>query len=369
MGDPSRAGSHRQFLVALGAAAGFCLVFAVLLGSSLPQNTRESVSAAGLVLGGVAAFVGCASAAARCQGRKRRSWAVLASAGALGLLTNGWSVVAGIDPVADPSPAVEGGLAVGMVLTIVGLLGLRTVRQRGPELGLLLLDGFVMGLAVLVMASIVVFAQLLDASDAGPVARFGPLLFPLLDVVLATVALLLITRSEGDAEFYSLVGVGFLLYAVADMAFAVQSAEGNFHFGTVQDLGWIGGYLLFAAMTWHPEASTPPREGKQGAAVRCPGHHPGLRHSLCRAGRAAGLPQGSGPDADPDGPLAAAGPRRRAEADAAGRGQPCASAGARAPGARTDRGPAPDGPAHGDRCSAPSATASTVSTWRAGSPS
>ena len=89
----------------------------------------------------------------------------------MGLLTNAVTGALGIDPVADPSVLTEGGLAVAMLLSIVGLLTLPTVRQRGAELGLMLLDGLVMGCAVLVIASIVVYSQILNAGDGSLAAR------------------------------------------------------------------------------------------------------------------------------------------------------------------------------------------------------
>jgi PAS domain-containing protein len=263
MGDPSRAGSHRQFVTALSAAAACCLIFALLLGSSLPQATRETASAAGLIVGGVGVLVGGALAARRASGRKRRAWVLLAAAAGTGMLTNVVTTAMGIDPVTDVSLAGEGGLALAMLLSIVGLLTLPTVRQRGPELGLMLLDGLVMGCAVLVIASIVVYSQITGAEGGSVAARATTLLLPLLDVALATVALLLIVRSQGDRGFYSAIGLGFLLYAAADLAFAVEAANGDFQFGTLQDMGWITGYLLFAAMTWHPEASAPPEETRE----------------------------------------------------------------------------------------------------------
>src|SRR5687768_13692724 len=102
MSDPSRAGSSRQFPAALGAAAGCCLVFAALLGSSLPQETRESASAAGFVISGLAIVVSGTRAAIRSRGRRRRSWALMTSAAGLGLLTNMGASALGIDPVANP---------------------------------------------------------------------------------------------------------------------------------------------------------------------------------------------------------------------------------------------------------------------------
>ena len=266
MREPASVAAKNHFPAALGAAVFCCLCFALLLTGPLSSRTQESISAAGLVLGGVAVLVCCLLAARRGEGRRRRAFLLLASASALGLSTNAWTLLQGIDPAVTPSLVGEGGLAAAMLLSIAGLLGLPAVRQRGAELGLMLLDGLVMGLAVLVIASVVVYSQVLDAQADGLAARTTSLLLPLLDVALATVALLLIVRSEGDRGFYSAVGVGFLLYAAADLTFAVQAAKGEFEFGTPLDLGWIAGYLLFAAMTFHPEASAVPQEGRQDPA-------------------------------------------------------------------------------------------------------
>ena len=63
------------------------------------------------------------------------------------------------------------------------------------------------------------------------------------------------------------------------MVFAVEAAKGEFQFGTPQDLGWIAGYLLFAAMTWHPEASTPAEGDQRRHQLRGPRHRAGLRRS------------------------------------------------------------------------------------------
>ncbi len=255
-----------RFLAALGAAGGCGLLFAWVLIGSDSQETRQAVSAGGMVLGGVAVALSCAWAARRNQGRRRRSFVLLSSAAGVGLVTNAVFAAAGVDAAADPHPLAEGALALAMLLTIAGLLGLPRVRLRGAELGLMLLDGLVMGLAVLVIASIVVYARVLEAHPGTVADQASTLLFPTLDVALATVALLLIIRSQGDRGFYSLVGIGFLGYAAADMAYAVQSAQGGFEFGTPLDLGWIGGYLLFAAMAHHPEATAPATDEQQDTA-------------------------------------------------------------------------------------------------------
>ena len=265
MGDPSRAGSLRPFFAALGAAAAGCLVFALLLSSSLSATTRESIGGTGLLLGGLAVVASTGVAAVRSQGSRRTAWILLCAAASTGLVTNLVTEAMAIDPMEDTG-FVGGALAVAMMLSIVGLIRLPSTRQRGAELGLMMLDGLVMGCAVLVIASITVFTPLVEAGTGSVVDEAAALLLPCLDVALATIALLLLVRSEGDRWFYSLIGSGFLLMAAADMAFAVQAAEGTFRLGTLEDLGWIAGYLLFAAAARHPQASVPEKQAPDDPA-------------------------------------------------------------------------------------------------------
>jgi len=117
---------------------------------------------------------------------------------------------------------------------------------------------------VLILAVVLVFSRLVDSAAIAD--RISALLFPTLDIAVVTVALLLILRSQGDRTFYGLVSFGFVLYAVADLVFAVQNASGDFAFGTVQDVTWICAYLLLAAAAWHPAASSPSEPVEEAAA-------------------------------------------------------------------------------------------------------
>nr|BFF16944.1 hypothetical protein GCM10025730_04650 [Promicromonospora thailandica] len=73
------------------------------------------------------------------------------------------------------------------------------------------------------------------------------------------------TRS-GTAERVPLVlaGSGFVLYAVADVAFALLSAQGDFTFGSPVDAGWAGGYVAIAVAARHPAASGSPVVDRPG---------------------------------------------------------------------------------------------------------
>ena len=260
MTERSPAALQRRFTAALGAAVLLCALFTVLLSSSLPASVRATLSGVGLLVGGVAIVISGTLCVRRGRGRRRRAWVLMTSAAAMGLISNVWTTLEHVDPVKDPSLVAEGSIALAMLFSIVGILTLPAVRYRREELVLMFLDGLVMGGAVLVIVSIVVYSQILDSNTGTLAARAATLVFPLLDVALATVSLLLIMRSQGNRWPFFLLGSGFLLYAVADLAFAVEAAQGEFAFGSVQDMGWIAGYFLFTAAAWHPDASSTPHD-------------------------------------------------------------------------------------------------------------
>ena len=167
---------------------------------------------------------------------------------------NVWVAVTGADPVTSPSTFSDVTIAVALVISTLGLLTFPGSRRRGAELSMMFLDGLVAGGAFLLIASVLVYAELLNSSAReGTSAQVFALIFPVLDVVLATVAVLLVVRASGtDRLMLVLVASAYLMYAASDIAFAVQTAQGDFHFGSVLDLGWIVGYLtLGVAASMH----------------------------------------------------------------------------------------------------------------------
>lgn len=256
---------RRRFAVAAPLAAALVATFAILLQPGLSLPLRQSISGLGLLLAGVVAAVSGAVRASQTVGRRRRSWRLLMSAAVVAVAGNLWVSVTGADPVASPSAIGNGSIAVALVLSIAGLLTFPSVQRRGIEQLLMALDGLVAGSAVLVIASVLVYGELLASVTDDLAARSAALLFPVLDVVLATVAILLLLRTTGsDRPALGLVTAGFLTYAVSDLAFAVLAAQDRFHFGTVLDLGWIAGYLLIALAAWYPsdQADGAPEQGE-----------------------------------------------------------------------------------------------------------
>lgn len=243
-----------RFGVAAATWAGLVLLFAVLLQPFLPSGVREGASSLGLLVAGVVATT-CGLWRSRVEkGSRGRPWLLLSSAGVVVIAGNVWVAVTGADPITSPSLVGDLSIAVGLVISTLGLLAFPSARRRGAELVVMFLDGLVAGGALLLIASVLVYSRLLDSPRRGDAAtQVLALVFPVLDVVLATVAVLLVVRAtRADRLMLGLVGSGFLLYAASDLAFAVRTAQGTFEFGSVLDLGWIAGYLTLGLATWVP---------------------------------------------------------------------------------------------------------------------
>jgi PAS domain S-box-containing protein len=255
MGITSPAVEQRRFRVGLGLATALVVVFGTLLHESRPGEVRLAASALGLLTGGLVVSVSGGLAARRSTGPRRLSWLLLTAAALVALAGNVWSTVVGADPVSSPSLVAEACIAVALLLSIAGLLNLPTMRHRGIELLRIALDGLVVGGSVLMITSLLGFLKVLGAPAESGVTGLAAVVFPVLDLVLATVALLLVVRSRADRAVLALLGLGFSLYAAGDLAFAARAAHGEFEFGTLLDLAWIAGYLLIAAAAWHPSAS------------------------------------------------------------------------------------------------------------------
>ncbi|WP_129788849.1 hybrid sensor histidine kinase/response regulator [Promicromonospora panici] len=217
------------------------------LSGPLDQATRELISMSALAAAGLVAATSCGWRAARSMGRRRRAWGALSLGGVVGLAGN---VYAGL--VGDPE-AGDAAYIAALLLGVVGLSLFPASRTRGQEIARMLLDSVVVGGSVLYIA---IFAVALEpvaaAADPAPTAYA----LPVVDALLATLAVLVMTRSTAAERVpLVLVGGGFVLYAVADVAFALLSATGDFAFGSPVDVGWVGGYVAIALAARHPAAS------------------------------------------------------------------------------------------------------------------
>ncbi|WP_402468708.1 ATP-binding protein [Isoptericola aurantiacus] len=241
--------AHGRFVRWCWFAGTALAVLVVVLAGPFDAAVREQVSRAAIGAAGVLAAWSCGWRAVRSTGRRRRAWGALSLGAVVGLLGNVWAAVAG-----DPATGDVAYIA-ALGLGVVGLAFFPRVRPRGQDLVRMLLDSVVVGGSVLYIA---VFAVVLDGPAWAATSALTAYALPVVDALLATLAVLVMTRSSAAERVpLVLVGGGFVLYAVADVAFALLAAGGSFTFGSVVDAGWVGGYVAIAVAARHPAAGSP----------------------------------------------------------------------------------------------------------------
>ena len=243
-------------LVALGALA---LTAVVMLSTG---DAHPGVATVFLLAAGVVAAVGCTIRARGSTGPRRRAWSLLAVAATTAAAGNG--VVAVLVGGSLGGPAVDATVGIALLIAIVGILLFPQEKLSRVEATTRILDGVVGGCAALIIASALVYSQLLASTEGGGLDRAVVLVIPVLDVIVVTAAASQLLRAdEVDRPALALLMVGFFGYAIGDLHYAVLDAEGSYVFGTWTDLGWILGYLMIAVAT-----AVPGRGGRPGRRQR-----------------------------------------------------------------------------------------------------
>ena len=130
-------------------------------------------------------------------------------------------------------------------LAAAGLLGL--VRGTGAlsRTARAALDGWLIAGSLLLLSWSFVMAPLLAEAQVSRAVELVALSYPVSDLVLATLALLVARQVTGATRQTTLVVVAAMLsMAVADSAYSAVLASGGYVSGGVLDVGWVAGYSL-----------------------------------------------------------------------------------------------------------------------------
>jgi PAS domain S-box-containing protein len=249
LSGPQEEGAWRRFRQFAFTAALIVGLFAAVLASSAPQIVKLIFVGIGLVGGSVAMVAGFRRLARLSTGRRRRAWNLLAIAAFFAAVSNFLlitSAAASPHPNRTPSDAA---LGLALLAAAVGLANFPLARRRAADLTRMMLDGIILGGSILFVASVTLLPRILANPDGS--SGFS-LVVPVVDVIIATVAILLFFRGEPqDRPILGLAAAGFICYAVSDFIYAVRFSEqgGAYTFGSVTELGWIIGYALIALAT------------------------------------------------------------------------------------------------------------------------
>jgi hypothetical protein len=158
-----------------------------------------------------------------------------------------WSVYYFVLNVEVPYPSVADFFYVGGYLPIILGLGAYLSSFRiGMSRRRLAFAAGTIALAVSLAMSFVLPIQL--AQDLSPVNLLTDLLYPVLDLVLLSLAVLSLAIFYGGtiAKWWMLFSLGAALYVIADEYFLYQVAQGTYYNGGLDDFIFLIGYLFLA---------------------------------------------------------------------------------------------------------------------------
>ena len=245
----ARRRANRNFAVASALAASLTLAFVAWIWFRIDGvHVSEAVDDLGECAAALIAAAAGGVAAWRNQGRTRLAWALLASSA---LVWAGgeaaWSYFEIILGQQVPFPSLADAGYLAAVPLAIGGIALFPGRLRVASRVTFLLDGSIMAGALLLISWATVLGTVYRAGSDTPISAIIGLAYPISDIVIAVMALLLVSRTPSSMRLpLVLVVAGLIANLLSDSAFAYLTTIQTY--GPIQlvDTGWIAGYLLLA---------------------------------------------------------------------------------------------------------------------------
>jgi diguanylate cyclase (GGDEF)-like protein len=235
-----------------GVAALLTAAFVTTLQASALSDFAVTVVSNGVqLLAAVLASAGCAIASRRGAGQRRRAWLWL-SAG-----TGSWAagqvvwtfyeVVIGQE-VPFPSLADIGFLAFPLVGGVGLLIWSADQGHQALARGRDLMDGAIIAVSLTVLSWVTVMAPIVEASGGFDFSLVLSLAYPIGDVVLGTLVLTILFRSQSERMTLALLALGLGGFALADSVFVYLTSRGTYSSADlISSGGWVFGFLFVAA--------------------------------------------------------------------------------------------------------------------------
>ncbi|MEN0137146.1 MAG: bifunctional diguanylate cyclase/phosphodiesterase [Rhodococcus sp. (in: high G+C Gram-positive bacteria)] len=193
---------------------------------------------------------GCAAWAAWTgRGGRRRSW--LALAGGLAAWSVGqaiwcyYVVGQGSDQIPFPSAAAAAYLV--FPIGACAALLLFPAGSSDQSRTTLILDGLIVAGSLFVVSWVSVLGSVYRAGSDTPLTLVLSLAYPVADLVIATMAIVVLTRARaGQRLTLGLLCIGVILMALSASAVSYLTALGTYRNGGVTDVGWVAAFVACA---------------------------------------------------------------------------------------------------------------------------
>lgn len=234
----------------VGVAVASSAVALALLAGWLIGGFAGRVVAANIaivVFTGYAAV--CAVLAARASTGRWRSawicWSIALSGWTAGeAMWAAFEMVLHIDPF--PSPA-DVAYLMFPVFACLGLLQM-PIGSAGQSRFRLFLDGLIVALSLFMLSWVTALHSVYTANREDLFALALALLYPVTDLMLVAIALMVLVRAEaGRRLFMALLTVALVLVTLSDSVFAWLTTEDAYGSGHPIDLGWMAGAAVLGA--------------------------------------------------------------------------------------------------------------------------
>jgi diguanylate cyclase (GGDEF)-like protein len=207
------------------------------------------------------AAVGLCGARAVARRRDRAAWSAVTIGLALFAAADMYYTLVWGDASNVPFPSFADVLYLSFYPAVyvgIGLL-LRSRVRRLPA-GLWL-DGLIGGLAVAALGAALVFGAVLSNTHGAALTVATNLAYPLADLLLLgiLVGIMALTGFSLRGQ-WPLIATGFVVFAVADSIYLVQTANGTYVSNGLLDVGWPAALSIIAIGAWRrPAGKTRPR--------------------------------------------------------------------------------------------------------------
>jgi diguanylate cyclase (GGDEF)-like protein len=233
------AGWHAVAAVGVAVAA-YVLIVALQPGTAWSMVVFGDVSLVAVPLFVAVAFV---VAYRRVAGSARYGWALIGAGVAswsLGeLIWCYYELIRGWAPY--PSLA-DLFYLLALLLMIAGMLALFTARRGTVRV---LLDAFIVSASLLFVSWALIMDPKIGGSHGGRWRTVLGLAYPIGDVALVTMAVILLGHVAPDQRrSVGMLVVGALFLSVSDSLFVYLTEHHAYHAGTFADLGWFAGFLV-----------------------------------------------------------------------------------------------------------------------------
>ncbi len=246
----------RLYRARCGVAALTALVLLWVLLTYATGHVSRPISDLGESTVALLAAVNCALAARAASGRLRIAWAGLAGATlswGVGQLVWSWYELVLHTPT--PFPGLPDIGFLGFPLGAVIALTVFPSNDSGASRRRMTLDGLMVACALGLVSWATTLGAVVQAGGDSLLALSVSVAYPLSDIALMVVCVLVLSRSRTHRLPLALVAAGLALMAVGDSGFAYLVATGSYATGSLVDLGWFFAFGMLAVASLAPSAT------------------------------------------------------------------------------------------------------------------